>query len=283
MRLKIERDTETGFCFGVKRAIDIVTEKARTLGRVETLGAIVHNRPVLRELAGMGVRIAENVEDIRGDVIATSAHGISPDIERELRGRHIDVVSTVCPFVQRAQLAAERLAEAGFYVVVYGDANHPEVEGVLGWAEGRGMATLDESRVCQDITSPYRIGILSQTTQIPAHFTDFVKKVVELALTKDTEIRVIDTICHEIRRRQASAFELAGRVDAMLVVGGHNSANTSRLARLCSRVTRARLIETSEEIDPSWFEDGYSVGITAGTSTSEDAIEKVVTRLKALS
>ncbi|MFO8143421.1 MAG: 4-hydroxy-3-methylbut-2-enyl diphosphate reductase, partial [Dehalococcoidales bacterium] len=204
-------------------------------------------------------------------------------VESELEGRHIEVVSTVCPFVQRAQMAAKRLANAGFYVVVYGDANHPEVQGVIGWAEGRGIATLDESKVCRAITPPYRIGILSQTTQIPAHFTDFVKKVVELALTKDSEIRVIDTICHEIRRRQASAFELAGRVDSMLVVGGRNSANTSRLARLCSRVTRVRLIETAEEIDLSWFENGHHVGITAGTSTSEDTIRNVITRLKTLS
>ncbi len=283
MRLKIERDSETGFCFGVKRAIDIVTEKARQLGTIETLGAIVHNRPVLQDLADIGIRIARGLDDIRGNVIATSAHGVSPKVESELEGRHIEVVSTVCPFVQRAQMAAKRLANAGFYVVVYGDANHPEVQGVIGWAEGRGIATLDESKVCRAITPPYRIGILSQTTQIPAHFTDFVKKVVELALTKDSEIRVIDTICHEIRRRQASAFELAGRVDSMLVVGGRNSANTSRLARLCSRVTRVRLIETAEEIDLSWFENGHHVGITAGTSTSEDTIRNVITRLKTLS
>ena len=283
MQIRIERDPETGFCFGVKRAIDIVTEKARRLGTIETLGAIVHNRPVLQELAGIGVRIAEGLDDIRGNVIATSAHGVSPEVEDKLKIRHIDVVSTVCPFVQRAQMAAKRLANAGFYVVVYGDANHPEVGGVLAWAEGRGIATMDEDMVCRAMTSPYRIGILSQTTQIPAYFTDFVKKVVELCLTKDTEIRVIDTICHEIRRRQASAFELAGRVDSMLVVGGHNSANTSRLAGLCSRVTRAHLIETAEEIDPYWFENGHHVGITAGTSTSEDTIRSVIARLETLS
>lgn len=282
MGLKIKKDSGIGFCFGVRRAIDIVEESARERGTVETLGAIVHNQPVLQKLAGIGVRIARGVDDIKGDIVATSAHGISPEIEEELRARHIDIINTTCPFVHRAQLAARRLAQAGFWVVIYGDANHPEVEGVLGWAKGKGVATLDERFVYGIKPLPRRLGVLSQTTQIPAHFTDFVKKLVDLTFTKDSELRVIDTICHEIRGRQASALELAGRVDLMLVIGGHNSANTNRLARLCSRVTRAYLIETADEIDPSWFKGQHRVGITAGTSAAEETINDVVVRLESI-
>ena len=282
MRLKIEKDSGIGFCFGVRRAIGIVEESARERGTVETLGAIVHNQPVLQKLAGIGVGIARGVDDIKGDIVVTSAHGISPEIEEKLRARHIDIISTTCPFVHRAQLAARRLAQAGFWVVIYGDANHPEVEGVLGWAEGRGVATLDERFVYGIKPLPRRLGVLSQTTQIPAHFTDFVKKLVDLTFTRDSELRVIDTICHEIRGRQASALELAARVDLMLVIGGHNSANTNRLARLCSRVTKTYLIETAAEIDPSWFKGQYRVGITAGTSAAEETINDVVVRLESI-
>ena len=282
MGLKIKKDSGIGFCFGVRRAIDIVEESARERGTVETLGAIVHNQPVLQKLAGIGVRIARGVDDIKGNIVATSAHGISPEIEEELRARHIDIINTTCPFVHRAQLAARRLAQAGFRVVIYGDANHPEVEGVLGWAKGKGVATLDERFVYGIKPLPRRLGVLSQTTQIPAHFTDFVKKLVDLTFTKDSELRVIDTICHEIRGRQASALELAGRVDLMLVIGGHNSANTNRLTRLCSRVTKAYLIETAAEIDPAWFKGCHHVGITAGTSAAEETIDDVVVRLESI-
>jgi len=282
MGLKIEKDSGIGFCFGVRRAIDIVEESAREHDAVETLGAIVHNQPVLQKLAGIGVRIARGLDDIKGNIVVTSAHGLSPEIEEELRARHIDIISTTCPFVHRAQLAARRLAQAGFWIVIYGDANHPEVEGVLGWAEGRGIATLDERFVSETKPLPCRLGVLSQTTQIPACFTGFVKKLVDLTFTRDSELHVIDTICHEIRGRQASALELAGRVDLMLVIGGHNSANTNRLARLCSRVTKAYLVETADEIDPAWFKDCHHVGITAGTSTAEETINDVVVRLESI-
>ena len=283
MGLKIKKDSGIGFCFGVRRAIDIVEEIARERGTLETLGAIVHNQPVLQKLAGIGVRIARGVGDIRGNIVVTSAHGLSPEIEEELRARNIDIISTTCPFVHRAQLAARRLAQAGFWVVIYGDANHPEVEGVLGWAEGRGVATLDEGLVSGTKPLPCRLGVLSQTTQIPACFTDFVKRLVDLTFARDSELHVIDTICHEIRRRQTSALELAGRVDLMLVIGGHNSANTNRLARLCSGVIRTYLVETADGIDPSWFKGCHRVGITAGTSTAEDTINDVVVRLESIS
>ena len=280
--LEIKKDSGIGFCFGVRRAIDIVEKIARERGALETLGAIVHNQPVLQKLAGIGVRMAGGVDDIKGNIVVTSAHGMSPRMEEDLRARHIDIVSTTCPFVHRAQLAAQRLAQAGFRVVIYGDANHPEVEGVIGWAKGKGVATLDEKFVYGIKPLPGRLGVLSQTTQIPAHFTDFVKKLVDLTFTKDTELYVIDTICHEIRERQASALELAGRVDLMLVIGGYNSANTNCLTRLCSRVTKTYLVETADEIDSAWFRSQRCVGITGGTSTAEETINDVVARLESI-
>ena len=282
MALRIEKAAGIGFCFGVRRAIDILERVARERGGVETLGAVVHNQPVLQRLAEIGVRLARGVDDIQGDTVAIGAHGVSPQLAKELRARHINIINTTCPFVHRAQVAARRLARSGFFVIIYGDADHAEVRGVLGWADGRGVATLDERFIATLDHLPRRLGILSQTTQVPARFTEFVKKLIDSALTKDSELRVIDTICHDIRQRQVAALELANRVDLMLVIGGHNSANTSRLAGLCSTATKTYLVETAEEIQPSWFHGRSYIGITAGASTAEETIDDVLMRLEAL-
>jgi len=280
--MKIEKTREIGFCFGVKRAIDILEKVARERSGLETLGAVVHNQQVLQRLAGIGVRVAQGIDDIRGDMVAISSHGVSPQIEEEIRARHIDIVNTTCPFVHRLQTAARRLAETGFFVIIYGDAEHTEVKGVLGWADGRGLATLDEKFMAKLGSLPRRLGVLSQTTQIPADFTEFAKKLIDSAFTRDSELCIIDTICHDIRKRQAAALELANRVDLMLVIGGHSSANTNRLAELCSTVTEAYVVETAEEIRPSWFQGKYHIGVTSGTSTAEQTIDEVLARLEAL-
>jgi len=280
--MKIEKTGEIGFCFGVKRAIDILEKVARERGVVETLGAVVHNQQVLQRLAEIGVRVAQGVDDIRGDVVAISSHGVSPQIEEEIRARHIDIINTTCPFVHRIQTAARRLAETGFFVIIYGDADHTEVKGVLGWANGKGLATLDEKSIAKLDSLPRRLGILSQTTQIPAHFTEFVKRLIDSAFTKDSELRIIDTICHDIRKRQAAALELANRVDLMLVIGGHGSANTNHLAELCSTATEIHLVETAEEISPSWFQGKHHIGITSGASTPEPTIDEVLMKLEAM-
>ena len=280
--MKIEKTGEIGFCFGVKRAIDILEKVARERGVVETLGAVVHNQQVLQRLAETGVRIAQGVDDIGGDVVAISSHGVSPQIEEEIRARHIDIINTTCPFVHRIQTAARRLAETGFFVIIYGDADHTEVKGVLGWANGKGLATLDEKSIAELDSLPRRLGVLSQTTQIPAHFTEFIKRLIDSAFTKDSELRIIDTICHDIRKRQAAALELANRVDLMLVIGGHGSANTNHLAELCSTATETHLVETAEEISPSWFQGKHHIGITSGASTPEPTIDEVLMKLEAM-
>ena len=280
--MKIEKASGIGFCFGVKRAIDILEKAAHERGRVETLGAAVHNQQVLQRLAEIGIRVANDVGDIQGDIVAIGAHGVNPQVETEIRARHINIIDTTCPFVHRAQIAARRLAESGLFVIIYGDVDHPEVKGVLGWAEGKGIATLDEKFAATFNHLPRRLGVLSQTTQIPAHFTEFVKKLTDSVFAKDSELRIIDTICHDIRERQAATLKLANKVDLMLVIGGHTSANTNHLAELCSTVTKTYLVETVEEISPSWFQGHSHVGITAGASTAEQTINEVLMKLEAI-
>jgi 4-hydroxy-3-methylbut-2-en-1-yl diphosphate reductase len=281
-KMKIEKAARTGFCFGVRRAINTLEKVARERGGVETLGAVVHNQQVLQKLAEIGIKVVNNVDAIKGDTVVTSSHGVSPDLEDKIRARRINVISTTCPFVRRAQVAARRLAESGFFVIVYGDVDHPEVKGILGWAKGKGLATTDEKDVAALNPLPRRLGILSQTTQVPAQFAAFVKKIIDLALQKDSEIRIIDTICHDIRERQAAALELANRADLMLVVGGRSSANTNRLAELCAQVTETHLIETAHEIKSAWLKDKKLVGVTAGASTDESTVDEVMRKLEAM-
>jgi 4-hydroxy-3-methylbut-2-enyl diphosphate reductase len=280
--VKIEKTEEVGFCFGVKRAIDMLEKVVAERGEVETLGEVVHNQQVLQRLAEIGVRVAKSVEDIKGDMVAISSHGVTPEVEEQLKARHIGIIDTTCPFVNRLQNAARKLAESGFFIVIYGSADHTEVKGVLGWAEGKGLATLDEKDIFKLDPLPRRLGVLSQTTQIPAHFVGFVQKLIDGAFGRDSEIRIIDTICHDIRRRQAQALELAGRVDLMLVIGGKGSANTNRLVELCEAVTETHLIETAAEIDPSWFEGKRTIGVTSGASTAQTTIDEVLARLDSL-
>jgi len=276
--MKVERAGELGFCFGVRRAIGMVEKLARERGGIETLGALVHNRQVLDELGRLGVRVASSPGDIHGDTIVLSAPGVSPPVEEEIRSRHIGIVDTTCPFVRRAQRAAGKLAKAGFFVIIYGDAGHPEVKSVLGWAENKGMAALDAGFLAT-VKLPGRTGILSQTTAIPTEFTRFAKNIIDGSFGKGSEIRVIDTICHDIRTRQQAALELARRASLMLVIGDRRSANTNRLVELCSAVTRTVLVETPADV-PATLASGSIIGVTAGTSTSEQTISEVISKLE---
>jgi 4-hydroxy-3-methylbut-2-enyl diphosphate reductase len=282
MAIRIEKAAGIGLCFGVKRAINILEKAAHKHGGIETLGTVVHNQQVLQRLGEIGVRVASGLDDIQGNIVAIGTHGISPQLEAEIRARNINLINTTCPFVHRAQVTARKLAQSGFFVIIYGDASHPEVRGVLGWANGKGKATLDDRLIVRLDPLPRRLGILSQTTQIPAQFTQFVKKLIDTALAKDSELRIIDTICHDIRQRQAAALELASRVDFMLVIGSRTSANTNCLAQLCSKVITTYLVETADEIQSSWLQGQPYIGITAGASTAEQTINEVVTRLEAV-
>jgi len=280
MKVRIEKAAGTGFCFGVKRAINTLEKAAREQGKVETLGAVVHNQQVLQKLAKQGITVAQTPGAVKSKTLAIGAHGVGPEVAAELAKLKLNIVDTTCRFVQRAQQVAQRLAKDGFFVVVYGDVNHPEVKGILAWAGGRGIATLQAADVKNLRPLPKKIGVLAQTTQIPANFNEFLKQLVEVTLGKDSELHIVDTICHDIRRRQESAQKLAEKVDLMLVVGDRTSANTNRLAELCGRLTTTHFIETAADIKPAWLKGYKHIGITGGASTAEETINEVLTRLE---
>jgi 4-hydroxy-3-methylbut-2-enyl diphosphate reductase len=276
MTTRITKATEIGFCFGVRRAIEMLEKAVEEDAKVETLGSVVHNEQVMKRLGKLGIEVIDSPDQVKCNVVSISAHGVGPQVEAELHARAGKIIDTTCPFVRRAQHAAKKLAEDGFFVVVFGDAEHPEVKGILGWAQGKGLATLDSRQVEAAGSVPRRLGILSQTTQIPENYVEFAKNMINFALTQDAEIRIIDTICHSTAKRQSDALELAGKVDLMLVIGGKSSANTKRLFELCSAITETHQIVTEDDIDFSWVKGKKTVGVTSGTSTSEETIDQVV-------
>ncbi len=162
-------------------------------------------------------------------------------------------------------------------MIVFGDDNHPEVQGVLGWAKGKGLAAIE---LPSFDNLPQRIGILSQTTQSFSSFTQFISAFADSYLALISELRIFNTICDATRKRQEAALELAKRVDMVLVVGSRWSANTRRLTEICSAVVETHLIDGAEEIDPVWLRNDKRIGVTAGASTPDETIEEVVARLK---
>jgi 4-hydroxy-3-methylbut-2-enyl diphosphate reductase len=280
-KVKVEKARALGFCFGVRRAIKIIEKAAKEQHGIATLGPIVHNRLVVARLAEMGIKVVNDLDHVKDKTVAIASHGIPPQLSSEIQAQQLDVIDTTCPTVRGAQKAARRLAQAGFGVVIFGEATHPEVKGLLGWAGKKAIATLNADEIAS-LSLPRRLGILSQTTQRRSQFVRFINKVTDISLPHVQELRIINTLCQETQKRQEAATELAEKSELMIVVGGLNSANTQRLAEVCSSIVETHLIETASEIQSSWLLEKRNIGITAGASTPDEAIEEVVARLKKL-
>lgn len=281
-RPRIEKARELGFCFGVRRAIKIIEQAAKTHHKeIVTLGPIVHNRMVVARLAKLGVRVVNEIDQAESKIIAIPSHGIAPQSISQIQSRQLQIIDTTCPIVRSAQRAAKKLADSGFSIIIFGEANHPEVKGLLGWAGGKAIATMNAREIATH-EFPRRLGILSQTTQSQPKFTEFTTDVTSIALPCVQELRVINTLCQETQKRQKAAIELAEKSELMIVVGGHNSANTQRLAEVCAPLVQTHLIETAAEIKADWLSGKRRIGITAGASTPDEAIEEVLSKLESL-
>lgn len=276
--MEIEKARDLGFCFGVKRAIELVEKAARKEGGLKTLGPIVHNRQVVARLEAEGVAIATSLDGLDRGTVVITAHGVAPQVLDILQSRGLNIIDATCPLVRRAQRAARRLADAGFYVLIFGDSAHPEVQGLLGWAGDNALATL-EVPILERV--PRRVGVLSQTTQSSAHFSRFLAGLLASNIASVSELRIMNTICDATRRTEEAALELAQRVDLMLVIGGHHSANTRHLAAACAAAgAETHHIETAAELEPSWFIGRGRIGVTAGASTPDQIIDEVLAKLR---
>ncbi len=272
---------DMGFCWGVRRAIDIMEKAADEKGEIISLGPIVHNPQVVRELEERGVRTAGDLSDSDSLPVAITAHGVGPEVLENARSHGSEVIDTTCPIVTRSQRWAKKMAEAGFTVVVFGDPNHREVRGVLAWAGANTIAIQDGDPLPADL--PSRLAVISQTTQSPERFAEFLSRLMQEHIGKISELRVINTLCDVTSSQQAAAHELAQEVDLVLVVGGRSSANTRHLLDVCKEEGSAAYhVEGPAEIRAEWLKGCRRVGVTAGASTPDSAIEAVVRQVQRL-
>ena len=278
--MRVVRARNAGACYGVQRALDMALEAVEGGGAASTLGPLIHNPQVVADLAARGVRAVEHVEDVHAGSIVIRSHGVTPAVRRAAASRGLPVVDATCPHVARAQKAAAQLGERLGRVVVVGEAGHPEVEGLVACAREAG-AEVFVAACPADLPACLRepVGVVVQTTQTRAALD-----AVEAALrARGVNPEVKNTICSATSQRQEAAAELAGEVDAIVVVGGRNSSNTTRLADICAAsCPRTYHIESPDEVDPAWFAGCECVGVTAGASTPEAHIAAVVARLEAL-
>lgn len=278
--MRVVRARNAGACYGVQRALDMALAAVEGGGAASTLGPLIHNPQVVADLAARGVRAVEHVEDVHAGSIVIRSHGVTPAVRRAAEARGLPVVDATCPHVARAQKAAAQLGKRLGRVVVVGEAGHPEVEGLVACAREAGAEVFVAARPA-DLPACLRepVGVVVQTTQTRAALD-----AVEAALrTRGVNPEVKNTICSATSQRQEAAAELAGEVDAIVVVGGRNSSNTTRLADICAAsCPRTYHIESPDEVDPAWFAGCECVGVTAGASTPEAHIAAVVARLEAL-
>ena len=259
-----------GFCYGVKRAIKIARENAAPDGSACTLGPIIHNPQMVERLKDEGVGTIDCLDDLKRGKVIIRSHGVGPETYEKAEAMGLECVDATCPHVKKAQLSAKELAEEGRFVVIVGEKEHPEVHSIVQWAGGN-VAVIETVAEAASVPNASRLGIISQTTFSGERF----REIVSALLDKSRDIRVMRTICTATDQRQRAARELASKVDVMLVIGGKNSANTTRLAQLCAKICRTYHIETAEELRPAWFDNIEKIGITAGASTPDWIIKEV--------
>ena len=268
-----------GFCYGVKRAMDGVMRAARESGKpIYTLGPLIHNPQVIEKLESQGVRSVHDLSEIpTGSMVVMPSHGVSKPVMDQARESGLEIIDLTCPFVSKVHRLAEQLVSEGYQVVVLGDPGHTEVKGIMSRA-GEDAIAVSRAEDLSTHELGKRVGVLAQTTQRPDEYRMLVAEVALRAY----EVRGFNTICDATTDRQQSALELASDVDVMIIVGGRNSANTRRLAEMCSSVVRTHHIEVAGELDPKWFRNTEKVGVTAGASTPDWIIEEVVKKLESL-
>lgn len=279
-RLKVIRAEHAGACYGVQRALDLTLKASAEGGSVCTLGPLIHNPRVVDQLAQEGIGVADSVDDVDAEGVVIRSHGVVPQVISDIEAHGLRVIDDTCPHVLRAQKAAAKLAREGRHVLVVGEAGHPEVEGISAHAiEAGGTCTVVGSAadIPDDLEGP--VGVVVQTTQSREKF----EEVLAALEGRGLDIAVKDTICFATVQRQRSAVDLAQQVDAMVVIGGRNSSNTTRLYEICAKYcAHAYHVEGSEEIDPAWFDGCETVGVSAGASTPDDQIDDVVRYLESL-
>ena len=271
---------EYGFCFGVERAVEMVEEAVNAGDTVRALGPLIHNEQEMQRLAHEGVTtISDPIQIGRLETAVIRAHGVTPEVQKELEALAAKVVDATCPFVTRVQKLAARAAAADRHVIVVGSPDHPEMIGVKGYAPNHAFIIKDETEVAAlpRLRNPL---VVSQTTIKVKTFFDTAEAV---RAKTDDNVEIINTICSATKDRQEAARALAGMVDAFYIIGGRHSSNSVKLLGVCKeQCEKSFLIETEEEINAADLDGVKTVGVTAGASTPNWLIDKIVKHLEAI-
>ena len=285
--MKVELAKMAGFCFGVNRAVDTVYEEAKQFTPVYTYGPIIHNETVIDDLEKKGVQVIHSLEeakDLTEGTIVIRSHGVTRREQEELIADGLRVVDATCPFVKKIHTLVQEYSENGYYVVIIGSGDHPEVQGIVGWSDETRTSVICDADQARNLElKPWKkVCIVAQTTFNYNKFQELVEIIQKKGyysvstVDKDSEIIVHNTICSATKERQEAAKELSAKVDAMLVIGGLSSSNTRKLYEICSENCRnTYFIQTKEDLENSDFSRFDYVGITAGASTPNNIIEEV--------
>ncbi|MGE3063495.1 MAG: 4-hydroxy-3-methylbut-2-enyl diphosphate reductase [bacterium] len=277
--IKVYIAKHSGFCFGVKRAMNIIDDVAKTSKKkpIYTLGPIIHNPQTVDKLKERGVTPLDDIKNIEEGTVVLRTHGVEKNLLEKLKSSNLDVIDATCPFVSRAQNYVKKLRKNGYNVIIVGENNHPEVLALKSQVKDAIVIENAEEIEKIKILKGQKVGIVSQTTQSIENF----KAMVCLVMDYFKEVLVINTICSATSQRQEAAIALAEKVDLMLIVGGKNSGNTKRLYTLCRRIaTHTYHIETEKEIKKSMLKGVKSIGIAAGASTPDWIVNDVKTNIK---
>lgn len=269
----------TGFCYGVREAIDYARTAAAAGKQTHTLGQVVHNEGVIEQLAAQGIRTVESLDQVdTGAAVVIRAHGVTPEVMGRAERRGLEVIDGTCTWVIQEQRALTELVDQGYTIVLLGTPRHPEVVGLLGFAPG--AIVVDEEGDWERVPRTKRLALISQSTQPPWKF----ERLAAFMVGRCHELKIVNTICPVTIQRQQDTLEAAGSVDLMVVVGGRSSANTKELTRLCRMAgTPALQIESSADLDGAGeFGEAQVVGVTGGTSTPIEDLVAVAERIYAV-
>ena len=273
---KVHVARRTGFCYGVREAIDYARLAAAQGKQTHTLGQVVHNEGVVRQLQGQGIRTVDTLDDVdHGAAVVIRAHGVTPEVMARAQQKGLEVIDGTCTWVVQEHRELSKLVEEGYTIVLLGTPKHPEVVGMLGYAPD--AIVVDEEEDWQSIPRTKRMALISQSTQPPWKF----EKLAAFLVGRCHELKVVNTVCPVTIRRQQDTMELAEKVDMMVVVGGRNSANTKELTRLCQLAGKP-VVQTEgarDLADPAVFADARVVGVTGGTSTPIEDLQAVAERV----
>lgn len=275
--MKVVRAKHAGVCYGVERALTMAQDAMGRGGDVYSLGSLIHNPKVVADLAAGGLQVAEEPEDVQSGSVIIRSHGVEPQVVEDLQGRGLNVVDATCPHVAKAHRSADAFREQGGSVVIIGRATHPEVRGISAHAGAKAVVVADVDELPDELEEP--VGVLIQTTESASK----LDAVVEALRQRGIEPNVKNTVCFATRQRQDAAAELADEVDAIVIVGGKNSSNTTHLYEIClEHCPKSYFVESPDELEEAWFEGCQVVGVTAGASTPDDQISAVVECLEAM-